>query len=285
MATVRSASLIAAALAVAIPWQAQAGEPCTWKDPGKPPRLFLRDGVVVLRSYYASAWAACAARPNDKVRVQWFAGKDIAGTPVRTEELGLDRSTREPSHKLEARLFPGAVCDGRAPQPGAQRKLTGVPGEERLSELVPVHVSISAGGSLAPLAQPSATIDVPCPACGTHYRGSLSARIEQGGELTLEGELEATWFECAKQEATLALLAFAGRSEGDVMLAIRPNLVLADLEKSFVRRGDKYVLHKTVPKARLCAGGAHTWSFEFWGRGELQRASGGGRTIYSIDCK
>ncbi|MEO8183523.1 MAG: hypothetical protein ABI895_32215 [Deltaproteobacteria bacterium] len=285
MASLRSTPLIAAALAVAIPWHAQASEPCAWKDTGKPPRLFLRDRVVFFRSYYASGWAACAARPNDKVRVQWFAGKGSGGTPIRTEELGLDRSTREPSHKLEARLFPNAICDGRAPQPGAQRKLTGVPGEERLSELVPVQVSISAGGSLAPLAQQSAAIDVPCPACGTQYRGSLSARVEQDGTLTLKGELEATWFECVKQGATLALRAFAGRSEADAQLAIRPDLVLADLEKSFVRKGDKYVLHKTLPKARLCAGDAHVWSFEFWGRGELQRASGGGRTIYSMQCK
>ncbi len=285
MATLRSTPLIAAALAVAIPWQVQAGEPCVWKDPGKPPRLFLRDRVVVFRSYYASGWVACAARPNDKVRVQWFAGKGPLGTPIKTEELGLDRSTREPSHKLEARLFPNAVCDGRTPQPSAERKLTGVPGEERLSELVPVRVSISAAGSLAPLAQQSAAIDVPCPACGTQYRGSLTTRLERDGTLTVKGELEASWFECVKQGATLALLAFAGRSEADVRVAIRPDLVLSDLEKSFVRIGDKYVLHKTLPKARLCAGDARVWSFEFWGRGELQRASGGGRTIYSLGCK
>jgi hypothetical protein len=281
---VRSTHLIAAALAVLIPWHARGGEPCNWQDPGKPPRLFLRDGMAFFRTYYTSSWAACAAGPNDKIRVQWFVGKDSSGTPLRTEELSLDRTRKKSIHRIEARLSAG-VCDGRNPQPGAQRKLTGLPGKEHLSEILPVHVSISATGPLAPLARQSESLDFPCPACGSEPRGRLSARVDPDQRLSVEGELDAKWFDCAKQGATLLLRAFAGHDESDVVSAIRPNLVVANLEKAFVRKGDKYVLHETLPKARLCARGGPVWSFEFGGRGELQRASGGGREIYWVRCK
>jgi hypothetical protein len=285
MATLRSTQVIAVVLASAMPWHAVAGEPCAWQPPAKPARLFLRDRVAFFRTYYSSSWAACAARPEDKVRVQWFAGNAATATPIDTQEVTLDRSSRDPIHRIETQLFPSNVCEGRTAAPSAKRKLTGLPGQERLSELIPLHVTISATGPLAPLAQQSAAIDYPCPACGNGPRGSLSARVEEDGRLTLEGRLEASWFDCAKQDATLELRAFSGHSEADIARAIQPDFVLGDLEKAFVRQGDSYVLKKTLPRSRLCAGKASAWSFEFWGRGELHRASGGDREVYPVACK
>jgi hypothetical protein len=78
------------------------------------------------------------------------------------------------------------------------------------------------------------------------------------------------------------LRGFAGDSHSDVLNAIRPDLSLAGLEKEFVLRGDKYILRKPLPMARLCGAKTHTWSFELWGHGELMHLGGGGREVHEV---
>jgi hypothetical protein len=176
------------------------------------------------------------------------------------------------------------VCEKRS-GPRGKLAVTGLPGEERVSELVPVRARVVATGALAPLAFEAPPMTVPCPACDSSG-GKRTLRVQQDhdGNLTLEAELDATWFECARHGATLMLLGFAERDgKSDVRNAVRPQLVLRDLEKELTLRGDVVVLHKPLPMSRLCAT-SKVWAFEFWGRGELARASGGGRTPFTLRC-
>ena len=69
------------------------------------------------------------------------------------------------------------------------------------------------------------------------------------------------------------------------MAAVRPDFVIADLEKEFARNGDTRVVRKPLPMARLCAQRGRVWSFELWGRGELMRGTGGGRVVREVRCK
>jgi hypothetical protein len=291
----RSTFLIAAALFaglvglavlwLAVPGLAAAADPCAWKDPGKIPRLFLQDRVAIFRYPYDAGWAACAASKGDEVQVQWRAGDDAGAPPLRTDKLTLDRSPGDGPRRLQARLYPNHVCDGRAKPARGKLVVSGLPGEERVNELVPLRASVVAAGRLSPLAYTSPPLEFPCPACGDRGRQMLRVRDDREGNPSLEGELDVAWFDCAKHGATLALLGFSGATEEDVRRAIRPELALEGLEKAFVRKGDKYVLQQPLPKSRLCARKANVWSFEFWGRGELMAAAGGGRSLHSIRCQ
>jgi hypothetical protein len=281
----RSTFLIIAASFAGLSGLAAAADPCVWKDPGKVPRLFLQDRVAVFRYPYDAGWAACAVGKGDEVQVQWRAGDDAAAPPLRTDKLTLDRSAGDGPRKLQARLYPNHVCDGRPKPARGKLVVSGSPGEERVNELVPLRVSVVAAGRLAPLAYTSPVLEFPCAACGDRGQRTLRVRDDREGNLSIEGELDAAWFDCAKYGATLALLGFSGATEQDVRNAVRPDLALEGLEKAIVRNGDKYVLNQPLLKSRLCARKASVWSFEFWGRGELMAASGGGRSLHTLRCQ
>jgi hypothetical protein len=210
--------------------------------------------------------------------------------PVDTDEVELRRGRAgDGPLRLEAKLFPNHVCEKRS-GPRGKLAVTGLPGEERVSELVPVRARVVASGALEPLAFEAPPIEVPCPACDAPGKRLLRVQQDYEGNLTLEAELDAQWFECARHGATLMLLGFsaqgaAGQQDGqrDPRNAVRPQLVLRDLEKELTRKGDVVVLRKPLPASRLCATGK-VWAFEFWGRGELARASGGGRTPFTLRC-
>ncbi|MEY4545303.1 MAG: hypothetical protein RL685_1498 [Pseudomonadota bacterium] len=288
-----TATLLAMGLATATAGLAHAAEPCAWRHPGKPSRLFLDDRLAVLRRYYDAQWAACAAPNGGRVTIEWRVGSDPQATPVDTDEVELRRGRAgDGPLRLEAKLFPNHVCDKRS-EPRGKLAVTGLPGEERVSELVPVRARVVATGALAPLAFDAPPITVPCPACDAPGKRLLRVQQDHDGNLTLEAELDAKWFECARHGATLMLLGFSeGRTQdaagqhagkGDLRNAVRPQLVLRDLEKELTRKGDVVVLRKPLPASRLCATGK-VWAFEFWGRGELARASGGGRVTFTLRC-
>jgi hypothetical protein len=131
----------------------------------------------------------------------------------------------------------------------------------------------------------SPPVDIPCPACGSNRGGDISVVVaDNERDLVIEAKLDPEWFECARRDATLSLLAFAGDSERAVSTAIQPDLVLADLEKELVRKGDGYVLRKPLPMGRICSKKARFWAFEVWGRGELMHAGGGGREVREVRC-
>ena len=115
----------------------------------------------------------------------------------------------------------------------------------------------------------------------------IRLRVQQDheGNLVLEAELDARWYDCARLNATLTLLGFSEQraAGGDVRNAVRPDFVLRDLEKELTRRGDVVVLRKPLPLSRLCAKGK-VWAFELWGRGELMQAAGGGRSNFTLRC-
>jgi hypothetical protein len=275
---------LTAGLALSRPPLARAAE-CAWRHPGKPSRLFLDDRVAVLRRYYDPQWTACAAPNGGRVSVEWRVGSDAQAPPVETDTIELRRGRSDTPFRLEAQLFPNHICEKRSGPPG-KRSITGLPGEERVSELVPVRARVVATGALAALAFDAPPIEVPCPACDMS-RGKRTLRVQQDydGNLTLEAELDAGWFECARQGATLMLLGYAEKKDakGEARNAVKPQLLLRDLQQELTRKGDVMVLRKPLPKRRLCAQG-ETWAFEFWGRGELARASGGGRTMFTLRC-
>lgn len=271
-------------LAASMPQLARAAE-CAWRHPGKPSRLFLDDRLAVLRRYYDPQWAACAAPSGGRVSIEWRVGNDAQAPPVDTDDVELRRGRAgDGPLRLEAKLFPNHVCEKRS-GPRGKLAVTGLPGEERVSELVPVRARVVATGPLAALAFDAPAIEVPCPACDSSA-GKRTLRVQPAhdGNLTLEAELDASWFECARHGATLMLLGYAEKEgQSDVRNAVRPQLVLRDLEKELTRRDDAMVLRKPLPMSRLCAA-SKVWAFEFWGRGELARASGGGRTTFTLRC-
>jgi hypothetical protein len=272
---------------------ARATDACAWTDPGKKPRLYLDDRVVVFRDYYPQAWATCAiGRGSKDLEVQWMVGTEPQVAIVATEKIHLYGGDDEPARKAEAKLYPSALCEkagsGDGGPPRRDRLVTGGgPGKEYVAPLTTVRARVVATGVLAPLAFTSPPIEVAlCHACGDRSGGSLSVRSDENGkDLVLEGEVDRAWFECASRGATLTLRGFGGQSRTEVTTAIRPDLTIPGLEKEFARRGDKYVLRKVLPLSRLCAHGAKVWSFESWGRGELMHLDGGGRSIYDVRCQ
>jgi hypothetical protein len=280
----RSVQVACFLLAVAGAQPAAAQESCPWRDPGKPPRLFVEDGIVFFRMYYRPDWASCVTADGGKrVEIEWLAGNDT--TPVQTDREIVRGSKSEDLRKLDLRLAPNHVCgEKRGTRSPGKVVTTGLPGEEQVSELLPVRVRVKATGALAPLAYTSQPVDVPCGLCTSGDRGSWSIRREQG-DVVLDMAAERAWFECARGGATLALRVFTGESREAVSNAIAPELQLTGLEKEFAPKDGKHVLRKTVPTARLCAKNARFWSFELWGRGELMHLGGGGRAIHEAKCK
>jgi hypothetical protein len=264
----------------------RAESSCPWKEPGKPPRIYVEDRVVFFRTYYTPEWAACAlTKGNKRVEVEWLVGNDP--TPVQTDKVDLYGGKDDEPRKLGANLFPNHTCDDKRPRtPHAKVVTTGLPGKEQVSELVQVRVRVKAVGELAPLAYASPAVEIPCPACDQNHRGSAMVRTgDNEKDLIFTAEAERGWFECASRGATMTLRGFAGESQSDVLAAIRPDLSLAGLEKEFVLKGDKYILRKPLPMARLCGAKTRYWSFELWGRGELMHLSGGGREVHEVRCK
>lgn len=272
----RATALVLLAASV-LPLSARAGETCPWRDPGHPPRTFLQDRVLFFRAHYMPNWAACVAKQDRKLEIQFLVGDEVVDKKAEQIYAGKGDDARQ----LEGRLFPSQVCEKKATT--GKRAVQGRPGDEHVAQLVPVRARVVAQGALAPLAFTSPVIDFPCPACGSGS-GSVYVRPEPNGNLVLEAAADRPWFDCARQEATLTLLGFAGESHKDVTNAVRPDFVLEGLEKAFTREGDKYVLRKPLPMERLCNKG-RVWSFEVWGRGELLRMGGGGRAIYDLRCR
>jgi hypothetical protein len=263
----------------------RAAEPCPWRDPGKSPRVFVEERVVTFRQYYTPEWAACVlAQGARAVDIQFVPDGAAAGEPLATEKETLHAGKSDEPRRLQARLFPSNVCDRKARSGQGKLVLSGRPGRERLARLVPVRVRVVATGLLAPLAYTSPVVEIPCEdACGSGG-GSARIRSERDGGLVLEAEAERAWFECARRDASLRLLGFAGSSRQEVSAAIRPDFVIDGLERAFAREGERYVLKKPLPTTNLCATGK-VWSFEIWGRGELPRMGGGGRSIHELRCR
>ncbi len=282
----RPRQIVLLGLLVTAPAFARADDTCDWKDSGKPSHVFVQDGIAILRTYYSPSWAACASAADKAVEVQWLFAGDPTAAPLHTEKVQLHPGRDTEPMKLEARLFRGQVCDKPRPEKLPKKLVTtGMPGHEEVVELVPLQAHVKASGALSPLDYTSPIVEMPCSACRSSGSGSLSvARADNERDLILEGTFDAQWFECARRDATLSLLAFAGASERDVSTAIQPDLVLDGLEKEIVRKGNAYVLRKPLPMARLCAKKARFWTFEVWGRGELMHAGGGGREIEQVRC-
>jgi hypothetical protein len=284
----RAREVIFLGLLLAAPALARADDACVWKDLGKPPRVLVNDRVASVREYYSRSWAACLspAGPHD-VEVEWLFGVDPDAPPIQSEKIRIRAGQDDGPIKLESRLFPGQVCDKRRSDK-AHNKLavTGPPGNEEVMELVAVRAHVKGAGALSPLDYISPPVDIPCPACGSNRGGDVSVVVaDNERDLVLEAKLDAEWFECARRDATLSLLAFAGDSERAVSTAIQPDLVMADLEKEFVRKGDGYVLRKPLPMGRMCSKKARFWAFEVWGRGELMHGGGGGREVRELRCE
>ena len=280
MVILRKTWLIALALVAGMPWLVEAADPCTWRAGPKPSHVRLDDRVAFFRHYFDPRWAACVAPENAPVVVEWRVTGDPQAAPVFADKRQLRAA--DPHQRIESRLFPSQICE-RKPKLAGKLTLKGPPGDERVNVLVPVRARINATGALAPLAFESELFEFPCPACELPSDTRLEVREAAGGELSIEANISAEWFECARYQASLQLLGFGGQSERDVSRALRPHLVVRDLERDITRRGDRYVLSRPIDKAKLCAVG-ETWGFEFWGRGELQRASGGRNTI-SVSCR
>jgi hypothetical protein len=283
----RAIKIVFLGLMLLAPALARAADRCAWTDPGKKPRLFIDDRVVVFRDYYPPEWAACViGQGNKDFEIQWIVGADPQAPAAETEKVHLYGGKDDAPRKAEVKLFPNHICEDEGPRrPSGKPVTTGMPGKEYVAQLVAVRVRVVASGALAPLAYTSPPIEVPCRACGS-ASGSLEVNPDRNEkDLVLEGEADRAWFECASRGATLALLGFGGQSSADVTTAIRPDLTLGGLEKDFSRKGDKYVLYKPLPLARLCAHGANVWSFETWGRGELMHLGGGGRSVHELRCK
>jgi hypothetical protein len=283
----RAREVILLALLLAAPAFARADDACVWKDSGKPSRVLVNDRVAIFREYYSPTWAAClgSAAPRD-VEVQWLLAADPDAPPIHSEKIHIHAPQDDGPIKLESRLFPGQVCDKPRPDK-PQRKLAvaGPPGGEEVVELVPVRAHVKAAGALSPLEYMSPPVDIPCPTCGSNRSGDISVVVaDNERDLVIEAKLDPAWFECARRDATLSLLAFAGDSERAVSTAIQPDLVVADLEKELVRKGDGYVLRKPLPMGRICSKKARFWAFEVWGRGELMHAGGGGREVREVRC-
>jgi hypothetical protein len=275
-------------LVLLAPGLARAADRCVWTDPGKKPRLYLDDRVVVFRDYYSPEWAACQiGQGNKDFEVQWIVGSDPQAAPVETEKVHLYGGNEDGPRKTEVKLFPNHICDDKgARRPQSKLAPMGTPGREYQGAVVPVRVRIVATGALQPLNFTSPAVDVLCRACSASGGGSLQVNQDSNErDLVLEGEADRGWFECASQGATLALLGFGGQSTKEVTVAIRPDLTIGGLEKEFTRKGDKVVLRKPLPLSRLCAHGAKVWSFETWGRGELMHLGGGGRSVHELRCK
>jgi hypothetical protein len=269
-----------------VPLLARAENSCPWKDPGKPPRIYVEDRVVFFRVYYTPEWATCViAKGNKRVEVEWLVGNNA--TPVQTDKVDLYAGKDNEPRKLGASLFPNHTCDEKRPHsPHAEVVTAGLPGKEQVAELVQVRVRVKAVGELSPLTYTSPAVEVPCAACDLNHQGSAMIRTgDNNKDLIFTAEAERSWFECASHGATLVLRGFAGDSHSEVLNAIRPDLSLAGLEKEFVLRGDKYILRKPLPMARLCGAKTHTWSFELWGHGELMHLGGGGREVHEVRCK
>jgi hypothetical protein len=262
---------------------------CRWIDPGKKPRVFIDDGIVTVRAYYDRDWASCVmAAGAREVVVEWSVGDEPGAAPTKTEKVQLYAGKGEGPRKLDARIFPGAVCEARGTR-GATGNLTttGRPGREQVAALVRVQARIVGAGPLAPLAFAAPPVEVPCAVCkGKGRTGRLLVRedYDQHDPLVLEGEADPGWFACAAHGASLSLLGFGGASRADVTAAIRPDFVLAGLEKGWSRKDDKLVLRRALPIAKLCAT-AKVWSFEIWGRGELMSIGGGGRDLHELRCR
>ncbi|MEY2930047.1 MAG: hypothetical protein RL033_796 [Pseudomonadota bacterium] len=84
-----SASLLLG-LVASVPRLAGAAEPCAWRHPGKPSRLFLEDRLAVLRRYYDPQWAACAAPKGGRVSIEWRVGSDAQAPPRRHRRGGAE---------------------------------------------------------------------------------------------------------------------------------------------------------------------------------------------------
>jgi hypothetical protein len=284
--TALKALLLAAGVTAAtLPLPSHAAEPCAWRNPGKLSRLFLERRVAIFRRYYDAQWASCAAPEGGRVTLEWRTGMDPQAPPVQTDTIELRRGRSDEPYRMQEELYPNHVCEKRS-GPRGKLALTGSPGEEQVSELVPVRARLVATGALAPLAFDPPPIEVPCGLC--ERLGERMLRVQQdhySGKLTLEAKLDPRWYECARFDATLMLLGFSEeRAPGnDVRSAIQPDFVLRDLEKKLTRRGDVVVLDEPLPTARLCAT-SKQWAFELWGRGELMRAAGGGRTTFTLRC-
>jgi hypothetical protein len=284
MRTIEIAFLVLAA-ASALPAAAQ--ENCTWRDPGKPPRLYVEDRTAFFRTYYPAEWANCVTASGGKrIEIEWLAGNDPSAPPVQTDREIVRGSKDSEPRRLSVLLAPNHVCEERRPSRGPGKIVpTGKPGREEVSELVPVRVRIKAAGPLAPLAYTSQPVEVPCPLCLSPQNNWNLQRAGGGTDLYLSIDSGRTWFECASRGATLVLRIFTGESREAVTSAIAPDLELAGLEKEFALKGDKYVLSKPLPTARLCAKNARFWAFELWGKGELMQIGGGGRAVHEAKCK
>ena len=268
--------------ACALPAAAQ--DRCPWRAPGKPTRLFLHeDRVPIFHAYYPAEWANCVAADGGKrIEIEWLVGNDV----VQTERETVRRSKDDEPRRIRTVLAPNHICDARrATSRSAKIATFGPPGEEETVALVPVRARIKATGALAAMAYTSPPVEVPCSLCQRSQGENIWIRRGTGTELSLEIQSGRDWFQCASRSATLALRIFTGDSRDAVTNAIAPDVQINGLEKAFVLKGDKYVLSKPLPVARLCAKNARTWAFELWGRGELMRVGGGGRLIRDAKCK
>jgi hypothetical protein len=289
LARTAAVALAVVALAPAIGRAADGG--CRWVDPGKKPRVFVDDRVVNLRAYYDNDWARCVMAAGAKeVVVEWLVGDDPGAAPAKTEKVQLYAGKGEGPRTLDARLFPGAACEpqrarGTIGKPTGALTMTGRPGREQVAALVRVQARVAAAGPLAPLAFTAPPVEIPCAACqGKSGRLWVQEDPDAHDTLVLEGEADPAWFACAAHGAGLSLLGFGGASRAEVTDAIRPDFVLAGLEKGWSRKDDKLVLRRPLPTAKLCAG-AKVWSFEVWGRGELMSIGGGGRDLHELRCR
>jgi len=258
-------------------------QPCAWIEHGAQP-LHLWDRLVVFDQLFE-----CSAEAHGEISITLATAgnSNVASKKVALKPKGKWRRQKRAS----IRGYSNAYCPKRPPS-GARGRTDGEPGKQRRFYAVTATLEVQGTADLKTLSR-SDRVDVRCDLCP---RGGGSIEFRERGmqssvlgpKTRIAGRVDRVWFECARTNADLALRVFAGPDRASVQVALRPVLVLADLERRFVRKGDAYTFDISAPYVKLCKrfgrGARKKLMWELWGRGELMRIGGGGRSYLDLRC-
>ena len=281
------------ALAILLASASAAAAPCHWApDDGWDPLVFRGRSVFLRRSY------VCPGPARGTLAVELRAGHGKKVVSVKTDSRDITPYARwDRTFYLSENVAPSQYCKVADPA-DKNARLMRAANRVDLVTMVPVTVQavIIGSGDLKPL---SGSLDVQawCTACD-HYRSwETSLRIKKGRSgvsrveagVRLVGEVEKEWFSCARPLSTLQIRYFVAADRKAAEAALRPNLVQDGLEKKFrpdPRHEGKLLLDEALPLKQLCrVPGAAVVAWEADGAGELQRISGGGRTVLGLKCR
>ena len=172
-------------------------------------------------------------------------------------------------------------------------RLIGVGTKQRRMLNSELEVGIEGEGDLESLSW-SSKISVLCPKCPVKKSGSfrikqgrgLAGRLVQNRPSKLAAQISNSWFQCARHESWIDFRLFDDR-DGKPANAIRPAYVMKDLQKRFVRAGDKQEISALLSFEKVCQAvgkGHHRLMWEVLGYGELTRMTSGGRSWLNVSC-